>query len=64
MYKELGESLPLLLDYSSLFQDKRFTHMHEVLKLVFLDILRFHQKAYNYFKKPCEYFSTALVPVG
>ena len=39
------------------FEDKAFIHMHQVLKMIFLDILDFHQKAYIYFKKPSKYLS-------
>ncbi|KAH0563181.1 hypothetical protein GP486_002248 [Trichoglossum hirsutum] len=48
-YNDIGESLPMLAQYESLFQEKRY--MGEVLELIYVDILKFHQEAYKYFKQ-------------
>jgi hypothetical protein len=49
MYQAIGEQLPLLAQYQSLFQANPY--MRRVLDLIYWDILEFHTKALKYFKQ-------------
>jgi hypothetical protein len=49
VYSDIGESLPMLAQYESLFQEKGY--MGKVLELIYVDILKFHHEAYKYFKQ-------------
>ncbi|KAF2807330.1 putative zinc finger protein [Mytilinidion resinicola] len=49
-YENIGESLPLLLQYQDLFHSK--PHMVQVLSLMYEDILKFHRIALAYFQQP------------
>jgi hypothetical protein len=51
MYKEFGESLPFVEQYTRYFQDKNLPHMHKILESIFLDLLRFHHMAFKFFKQ-------------
>ncbi|KAH0562509.1 hypothetical protein GP486_002801 [Trichoglossum hirsutum] len=48
-YQDIGENIPLLAQYESLFKDN--PHMYTVLELIYADILEFHRKALGYFKQ-------------
>lgn len=48
-YNDISESLPMLAQYESLFQEKGY--MGKVLELIYVDILKFHLQAYKYFKQ-------------
>jgi len=48
-YQDIGENIPLLAQYESLFKDN--PHMYTVLELIYTDILEFHRKALSYFKQ-------------
>ncbi|RYN16465.1 hypothetical protein AA0112_g12495 [Alternaria arborescens] len=50
-YKRIGEQLPLLAEYHSLFSNS--PHMVDALELIYIDILDFHQQA-------CKFFSGRL----
>ena len=49
MYQDIGEQLPIFLQYESIFQGN--DHMKRVLGLIYTDILDFHAKAVRYFSK-------------
>ncbi|KAF2178019.1 hypothetical protein K469DRAFT_601007, partial [Zopfia rhizophila CBS 207.26] len=51
MYNDIGESLPLVLQYESLFHGTEFPHMRQILEHLYLDVLKFHHAAYKYFKQ-------------
>ena len=55
MYKEIGENIPLLMQYESLFKDPNFGHMRRVVDLLYMDVLKFHHAAYKYFKQRRKY---------
>lgn len=46
-YERIGENIPLLLEYESLFHHN--PHMIDALELVYIDILEFHQQAMRFF---------------
>ncbi|PVI07637.1 C2H2 domain-containing protein [Periconia macrospinosa] len=46
-YEQIGEQLPLLQEYEALFWDNPY--MVEVLELMYMDILDFHQHALKFF---------------
>jgi hypothetical protein len=48
-YQQIGESLPLLSQYQTLFV--RNPHMRKVLGMMYSDILEFHKKALKYFQQ-------------
>ncbi|KAI0376807.1 hypothetical protein F5Y04DRAFT_273551 [Hypomontagnella monticulosa] len=48
-YKQIGDQMPLLSSYQSLFSDH--PHMRSLLVMIFEDILAFHKEALRYFKK-------------
>ena len=48
-YQDIGECIPLLAQYESHVRES--PHMHSILGLIYSDILEFHQKAMQYFKK-------------
>ncbi|RYN46116.1 hypothetical protein AA0118_g12682 [Alternaria tenuissima] len=50
-YERIGEQLPLLAEYHSLFSNS--PHMVDALELIYVDILDFHQQA-------CKFFSGRL----
>ncbi|CAN9394852.1 unnamed protein product [Alternaria alternata] len=50
-YERIGEQLPLLAEYHSLFSES--PHMIDALELIYIDILDFHQQA-------CKFFSGRL----
>ncbi|RYN73552.1 hypothetical protein AA0120_g12593 [Alternaria tenuissima] len=50
-YERIGEQLPLLAEYHSLFSNS--PHMVDALELIYIDILDFHQQA-------CKFFSGRL----
>lgn len=52
-YQQIGEQLPLLQEYESLFHSS--PHMIQVLELIYIDILDFHQQAMRYFSGKCKY---------
>ncbi|KAI9662395.1 MAG: hypothetical protein M1821_008562 [Bathelium mastoideum] len=49
-YEHIGEQLPLLAQYETIFREK--PHMVDVLSLMYKDILKFHRIALSYFQKP------------
>ncbi|UKZ69787.1 uncharacterized protein TrAtP1_010791 [Trichoderma atroviride] len=49
-YKGIGESLPLLTQYQTLFQAK--PHMVQNLWLIYDDVLAFHSIIFRYFQQP------------
>jgi hypothetical protein len=49
-YKQIGEALPLLQQYESLF--KHHPEMQKVLVLIYKDILEFHTPAIRFFDHP------------
>jgi hypothetical protein len=49
MYQAIGEPLPLLAQYQTLFQVNPY--MRRVLEFIYTDILKFHAKALKYFKQ-------------
>jgi hypothetical protein len=64
-YEQIGEQLPLLQEYESLFDHS--PHMLQALELMYIDILDFHQDALRFFSgkrkrpSPCaEYALTSL----
>ncbi|CAO2649603.1 Nn.00g069880.m01.CDS01 [Neocucurbitaria sp. VM-36] len=46
-YEQIGEQLPLLLKYESLFHNNQ--HMVNALEMMYIDILEFHQQAMKFF---------------
>jgi hypothetical protein len=48
----------MLAQYESLFHTKGY--MGKVLGLIYIDILKFHHKAYKYFKQRCRFHTTEL----
>ncbi|KAI6553144.1 hypothetical protein MCOR04_010777 [Pyricularia oryzae] len=50
-YQEIGEQIPLLESFKTLFQDSVNTHMRQLLVLIYEDILRFQLLALRYFRK-------------
>lgn len=46
-YEQIGEQLPLLAEYESLFHES--PHMLEALELMYIDILEFHQHALRFY---------------
>jgi hypothetical protein len=46
-YEQIGERLPLLSEYESLFHTS--PHMINALELMYIDILDFHQQAMKFF---------------
>ncbi|EHA53524.1 hypothetical protein MGG_15510 [Pyricularia oryzae 70-15] len=53
-YQEIGEQIPLLESFKTLFQDSVNTHMRQLLVLIYEDILRFQLLALRYFRKKSE----------
>jgi hypothetical protein len=53
-YAQIGEQLPLLSDYESLFYTS--PHMINALEMMYMDILEFHQQALKFFSGKCEFF--------
>jgi hypothetical protein len=51
-YAQIGESLPLLADYESLFGEN--SHMIDALQWIYVDILAFHQRAIRFFQRSSE----------
>jgi len=51
-YERIGEQLPLLVEYESLFH--KSPHMVEALQMMYLDILEFHQQARKFFSGRCK----------
>ncbi|KAL9086588.1 MAG: hypothetical protein Q9165_007031 [Trypethelium subeluteriae] len=49
-YRQIGEHIPLLSQYSQLFEGSE--EMRKLLQLIFADILEFHRKALNFFSRP------------
>lgn len=49
VYQIIGQDMPLLLQYQSIFQDN--PHMVRVLALIYEDILEFHRRALKYFQQ-------------
>ena len=49
MYQAIGEQIPLLEQYQTLFEANPY--MRRVLELIYIDILEFHAKALKYFKQ-------------
>lgn len=49
VYQTIGQDMPLLLQYQSVFQDN--PHMVRVLTLMYEDILEFHRRALKYFQQ-------------
>ncbi|KAH8733175.1 hypothetical protein GQ44DRAFT_821389 [Phaeosphaeriaceae sp. PMI808] len=47
-YEQIGEQLPLLPEYESLFGDNQ--HLADALQWIFIDILTFHQHAIRFFQ--------------
>jgi len=55
MYKEIGENIPLLKQYESLFKDPNFGHMRRIVDLLYMEVLKFHHAANKYFKQRRKY---------
>jgi hypothetical protein len=53
VYEQIGENLPLLLQYQELFQTK--PDIIQALVLTYKEILEFHRLALHYFSKPRRY---------
>jgi hypothetical protein len=51
-YEQIGEQLPLLSHYESLFYTS--PHMINALELMYVDILEFHQQALKFFSGKCK----------
>ncbi|KAI4608163.1 hypothetical protein J4E80_009171 [Alternaria sp. BMP 0032] len=51
-YERIGEQLPLLVEYESLFH--KSPHMIEALEKMYLDILEFHRQALKFFSGRCK----------
>lgn len=49
-YEQIGEALPLLQQYESMF--KQYPEMQKVLVLIYKDILEFHMPAIRFFGHP------------
>lgn len=47
-YKEIGESMPQVLQYQQLFYES--PHMRTILVLIYQDLLEFHKEALRYFR--------------
>lgn len=54
-YQRIGEQIPLLSQYESLFRSQ--PQMTRVLSLFYEDILKFHWKAMKYFKQRSKFSS-------
>jgi hypothetical protein len=52
-YAQIGEQLPLLSEYESLFGSN--VHMIEALQWIYIDILTFHQHAMRFFQSTSEW---------
>lgn len=48
-YKAIGNEIPFLLQYESLFQHK--PHMGTLLVNIYQDVIRFHEVALEYLQK-------------
>lgn len=51
VYKDLGESLPIVDHYTSLLEKRNLPHVQQIISAIFSDVLRFHHAAYKYFKQ-------------
>lgn len=51
-YQEIGEEIPLLISYQSMFTTNQ--HMQQVLKDMYIDILEFHREAMKHFRSRCQ----------
>src|ERR1700753_1557660 len=51
VYKELGESLPIVEHYANQLQNKNIPHLQQIIECIFSDIIKFHHKAYKFFKQ-------------
>jgi hypothetical protein len=51
VYKELGESLPIVEHYASQLQNKNLPHLQQIIECIFADILKFHHTAHKYFRQ-------------
>lgn len=49
MYEAIAANLPMLEQYQTLFQSN--PHMRTILHLIYADILKFHKKAFKFFKQ-------------
>lgn len=49
-YQRIGENLPLLLQYQTLFQND--PRIGKILVFMYEDILEFHRRALGYFQQP------------
>ncbi|KAL9075640.1 MAG: hypothetical protein Q9157_003927 [Trypethelium eluteriae] len=49
-YRQIGEHIPLLSQYSQLFEGSE--DIRKLLRLIFTDILEFHRKALKFFSRP------------
>ncbi|KAL8370099.1 hypothetical protein RB595_000459 [Gaeumannomyces hyphopodioides] len=50
-YEQIGEQIPLLLSFKTLFQDSTHVHMRQLLVLIYKDILNFQLLALRFFRK-------------
>lgn len=48
-YEQIGETIPLLIQYEALFKNNPY--MPRVLELIYYDILEFHRRALKFFKQ-------------
>jgi hypothetical protein len=51
-YEQIGEHLPLLMEYESLFHAN--PHMVKALEMMYIDILDFHQHAIRFVSGKCK----------
>jgi len=51
-YELIGEQLPLLMEYESLFHAN--PHMVKALEMMYIDILDFHQHAIRFVSGKCK----------
>ena len=57
-YERIGEEIPQLLRYQSLFHDNHY--VRKALELIYGDILEFHKRALRFFKRPSRFLCAAL----
>src|SRR5690242_16627582 len=51
VYKDLGESLPIVDYYAIQLEKRKLPHIQQILSSLFSDVLKFHLAAYKYFKQ-------------
>lgn len=60
-YQQIGEQIPLLASFKTLFDDPAHVHMRRLLVLIYQDILEFQLLALRFFRKKSEKIITLTV---